>query len=527
MAIYTSAVLGLILIGLACLILLAVRQRDNSEARETRLRISALEGTADRIERSITDQFRQTRESSEAAARADREELSSGLTQSSAALVGRFDVLTEKISGELGATRGLLESTLTRTAADLLAKQDRMREEASANNTAHRREISESLKQFNDSFIKALAGAGAVQKLNLDSMSAQIQGLTSATEARLESFRSLVESKLAMLQETNVQKLDEMRQTVDEKLQSTLEKRLGESFKQVSERLELVHQGLGEMQTLANGVGDLKRVLTNVTSRGGWGEVQLEALLEDFLTSEQYARNVNVKVGTSERVEFAVKLPGRAPESEETVWLPVDSKFPMEDYDRLRQAQEAADTAAVDEAGRSLERTVKACARDISSKYLNPPSTTDFAIMFLPTEGLFAEAVRRPGLLDCLQREFRVLVAGPTTLTAILSALQMGFRTLTIQKRSAEVWRVLGAVKTEFSSFGDAIAGVRTKLDQAISGLEKVGTRSRALNRQLRDVEALPMQEAQSLIESELDAPPTTSPVVPDDDSGRSVGSTQ
>ena len=290
-----------------------------------------------------------------------------------------------------------------------------------------------------------------------------------------------------------------MRQTVDEKLHATLEQRLGDSFKLVSERLEQVHRGLGEMQTLATGVGDLKRVLTNVKTRGTWGEVQLDALLEQLLTAEQYARNVATRPNSLDRVEFAIRLPGfeKADDEQRPVWLPIDAKFPLEDYQRLLDAQERADPAALEMAFKGLEGRLRDEARKIRDKYVEPPYTTDFAMMYLPTEGLYAEALRRPGLVDGLQRDFRICVAGPTTLAALLNSLQMGFRTLAIERRSSEVWGVLGAVKTEFGKFGEALELTRRKLEQASRSIESAGVRTRQIERKLRGVEALPVLEAQ------------------------------
>ncbi len=306
----------------------------------------------------------------------------------------------------------------------------------------------------------------------------------------LESVRSIVDLRLKQLQEDNSQQIERMRATVDEKLQGTLERRLGESFKLVSERLEKVHQGLGAMQQLASDVGGLQRVLTNVKTRGGWGEVQLGALLEQLLTPEQFARNVKTREGGGENVEFAIKLPGD--ENGAPVWLPIDAKFPVEDYQRLVAAQESADAAATESAMKNLETQLKKSAKEICGKYINPPRTTDFALMFLPTEGLYAEAIRRVGLVEQVQRDCRVVFAGPTTLAALLNSLQMGFRTLAIQKRSSEVWNLLAAVKTEFGKFGDMLDGVKRKLDQASTDMDKVAVRSRAITRKLRDVEELP-----------------------------------
>jgi DNA recombination protein RmuC len=292
------------------------------------------------------------------------------------------------------------------------------------------------------------------------------------------------------LQDDNAQQIDKMRATVDEKLQGTLEKRLGESFKLVSDRLEQVHQGLGAMRQLASDVGGLQRVLTNVKTRGGWSEWQLGVLLDEMLTPEQFAKNVRMRDDTDERVEFAIKLPGD--ENGAPVWLPIDAKFPMEHYDRLATAQEKADPAAVESAIKTLETQLKRCAKDICEKYMNPPKTTDFALLFLPSEGLYAEAIRRVGLVQNVQRDCRVTFVGPTTLAALLNSLQMGFRTLAIQKRSSEVWNLLAAVKTEFSKFGESLSAVKEKIDQASRKMEDVDVRSRAITKKLRDVEELP-----------------------------------
>ena len=306
----------------------------------------------------------------------------------------------------------------------------------------------------------------------------------------LEGVRSIVDVRLRQLQDDNAQQIDKMRATVDEKLQGTLEKRLGESFKLVSDRLEQVHQGLGAMRQLASDVGGLQRVLTNVKTRGGWSEWQLGVLLDEMLTPEQFAKNMRMRDDTDERVEFAIKLPGD--ENGEPVWLPIDAKFPMEHYERLASAQEKADPAAVESAIKTLETQLKRCAKDICEKYINPPKTTDFALLFLPSEGLYAEAIRRVGLVQNVQRDCRVTFVGPTTLAALLNSLQMGFRTLAIQKRSSEVWNLLAAVKTEFSKFGESLSAVKEKIDQASRKMEDVDVRSRAITKKLRDVEELP-----------------------------------
>ncbi|SAK55842.1 DNA recombination protein RmuC [Caballeronia arationis] len=339
-----------------------------------------------------------------------------------------------------------------------------------------------------------------------DTLALQLAQLSETNDRRLTEVRATLEARLKDIEANNAAKLDEMRRTVDEKLHATLEQRLGESFKLVSERLEQVHRGLGEMQTLAAGVGDLKKVLTNVKTRGTWGEVQLESLLEQVLTPDQYAKNVATIPKSSERVEFAIRLPGRhdtpgtAGSVATPVWLPIDAKFPREDYERLIDAQERADPVAVEEASRALEGRVRAEAKTIAEKYVAPPHTTDFALLFLPTEGLYAEILRRPGLTDMLQREYRVSVAGPTTLTALLNSLQMGFRTLAIEKRSSEVWQVLGAVKTEFRKFGDVLANTRRQLETVTRSIEAAETRTRQMNKKLRDVEALPGEQVAGML---------------------------
>ncbi len=316
---------------------------------------------------------------------------------------------------------------------------------------------------------------------------------------QLAKLGEATERRLALLQEGNEKKLDQMRETVDEKLDATLEQRLGESFKQVAERLEQVHRGLGDMQALARDVGSLSRVLTNVKTRGIFGEVQLAGLLEQVFTPEQYAANVATVPGRGERVEFAVKLPGQRDDGA-PLWLPIDAKFPREDYERLLEAQERADAASVESAAKAIETRLRLEARTIREKYVAPPHTTDFAILFVPTEGLYAEALRRPGLFEALQREHKVMLAGPTTLLATLNSLQMGFRTLALEKRSAEVWEVLGAVKTEFAKFGDVLSRTKKKLEEAANTIDQAEVRSRAMARQLRTVEALPEGRAQKLL---------------------------
>jgi DNA recombination protein RmuC len=351
-----------------------------------------------------------------------------------------------------------------------------------------RREVGERLAQFQQGTQQGLTDAQNLQREQLAQFGERLGTLTLAIEQKLETLRT-----------DNAQKLDQMRATVDEKLQATLDQRLGESFKLVSERLEQVHRGLGEMQTLAVGVGDLKKVMTNVKSRGGWGEVQLGALLAEMLTPQQYAMNVATRPGSKEVVEYAVRLPGRS-EDGAPCWLPIDAKFPLEDYQRLQQALSDADAAAVEASRVELDRFFRDEAKKIREKYIEPPFTTDFAILFVPTEGLYAEAVSRPGLADRLQREYRVMLAGPMNLAAMLNSLQLGFRTLAIEKQSTEVWRVLGAVKTEFGKFGDLLAKTKERLDQVGRTLDDAGRKSKTIARKLRDVEALPEAEADKLL---------------------------
>jgi DNA recombination protein RmuC len=343
-----------------------------------------------------------------------------------------------------------------------------------------------------------------LQKTLSDTLVTQLQSVSESNARRMVEVRETLENQLAQLQQTNAAKLDEMRKTVDEKLQTTLETRLGESFRQVAERLELVHRGLGEMQTLAQGVGDLKHLLTNVKTRGIFGEAQLASLLEQVFTVDQYAAQVVTRRGGKNPVDFAIKLPGRS-DSGEPLWLPIDAKFPSDDYERLLGAQQRADAPAAEAAGKALEGRIRLEAKSIADKYIDPPYTTDFAILFLPTEGLYAEVLRRPGLMEVLQRDYRITLAGPTTLLAMLNSLQMGFRTLALEKRSSEVWQVLGAVKTEFGKFGDVLANVKRQTETVLNTLNSAEQRSRVMSKALRQVEALPELDSARLIPMEKD----------------------
>ncbi|MBL0167363.1 MAG: DNA recombination protein RmuC [Propionivibrio sp.] len=395
-----------------------------------------------------------------------------------------------------------LEGGLERLERELRQEMARGRQEAASAARGDRDEQSQALDRLAKTLSAQVGQLGTLQAQQLESFALQLTRLTQSNEQRFEQLRLAIEARLAAMQADNATQLEEMRKTVDEKLHATLEQRLGDSFKLVSERLELVHKGLGEMQTLAAGVGDLKKVLTNVKTRGTWGEVQLEALLDQVLTAEQYEKNVITRPNSSERVEFAIRLPGREMGGDEKcpVWLPIDAKFPMEDYQRLIEAQERADPLAVELAAKALELRLRDEAKKIRDKYVEPPHTTDFAILYLPTEGLYAEVLRRPGLADGLQRDFRISIAGPTTLAALLNSLQMGFRTLAIEQRSSEVWIVLGAIKSEFGKFGEALEATRRKLEQATRSIESAGVRTRQIERKLKGVEALPVIEAQALL---------------------------
>lgn len=391
-----------------------------------------------------------------------------------------------------------IEKSLERLERNLKDEIGQSRGEMGFHARVQREELSGVVNKFTDSVLARMSESREAQLAQLGVFSKQLQTLTQMNEQKLENIRVSVERQLQLVREDNNNKLEEMRKTVDEKLNDTLERRLGESFKLVSERLELVHRGLGEMQNLATGVGDLKRVLTNVKTRGVWGEIQLENLLEQILTVDQYSKNVATKPGSAERVEFAIKLPGRD-EERTVVWLPIDAKFPQEDYQKLLEAQEQANTLLAEEAGKALENRIKIEARNISQKYISVPHTTEFAILFLPIEGLYAEVLRRPGLCDNLMRNYRVIVTGPTTLAALLNSLQMGFRTLAIEKRSSEVWALLGAVKNEFSKFSDLLDKTHKKLQEASNSIDTAARKTRTIERKLKNVQVLPSEEGKQI----------------------------
>jgi DNA recombination protein RmuC len=525
----SGIILALLLFTAVCQVVL-LRRRSSTSSSDADVRLDALDRSLEKTERTIREQLGQNRDEGIGQARSLREELQGAvqtlacsLRESIMAIGGGHKDQLDGFARELAEWRragddrlsqfrqnlderlqGFSES-LTKLVSDLSQADRRQSEALSAElgtfrdghekrQEATRIELINSLRAFSETVVKSMSEMGTAQ-------TSQLGGLTEAMEQRLENVRSAVDERLKALQTENSEKLEQMRRTVDEQLQGTLEKRLGESFQLVSDRLEQVHRGLGEMQTLATGVGDLKKVLSNVRARGAWGEIQLGALLEDSLHPDQYGRNV-ATTGGGERVEFAIRLPGPDPDSH--IWLPIDAKFPQEDYLRLVEAAERGDAAEVELCGKHLEQCIRTSARDIRLKYIAPPATTDFAVMYMPTEGLFAEVLRRPGLVESLQREYRVSVAGPTTLAALLNSLQMGFRTLAIQKRSSEVWGLLASVKTEFGKYGGILQKVQKKLQEATNTVDQGLRRTRVIERRLKHVEA-PSTQEESIAVPELD----------------------
>lgn len=462
----------------------------------------------ERVRDTIDARIKELSEGNERKVSEMRAEVSEGLKTVKEQIAKTLEELATVQKTQLDAVSNRLkeltesnQATLERIRATF---DERMREFQEGNEkrvAAMRQEVSEGLKTVSDNVSKTLTDLGSAQRTQLEEMTNKLKELGESNQGALERIRGTFDQRIKEMQEGNERKLEEMRKTVDEKLHDTLEKRLGESFKLVSERLEVVHRGLGEMQNLANGVGELKRVLSNVKVRGTWAEVQLGSILEQILDRRQYDRNVRVKADSGEAVEYAIRLPGPKNEPGAVVWLPIDSKFPQEDYLRLQEAAERGDAEAVQQASEALARTVRAAAKEIRDKYVDPPHTTDFAIMFLATEGLYAEVLRHPALVEQLLQEFRIVVAGPTTLAAILSSLRMGFRTLAIEQRAAEVWKVLGAVKTEFGKFGQVLDKVKRQLNTATNTIEETGKRTRAMERRLRAVEELPEEEASALLE--------------------------
>ncbi len=424
-------------------------------------------------------------------ARTLRQELADGSRGFQETVLKAFQGLGESLGSQMRGFEGSIDAKVSDAAGKQAAGARELREETAGNFQKLSQNIAATLKEL-----------GEHQKERLDNATSAIQLLAGKNERDLAALKQAVEDKLEAIRAENASKLDRIRETVDEKLQSTLEARLGESFNRVAEHLERVHKGIGEMQALAADVGNLKNVLSSVRVRGAFGELQLETLLEQFLSPEQYIKNAHVKENSQERVEFAIKLPGRDASGE--VLLPVDAKFPMGDYERLIAAAEKGDTAAAQAAGLDLERTVRVCAKTIRDKYIAPPRTAEFAIMFLPSESLYAEVLRRPGLFEQLQRECNVTLAGPATFSALLNALQMGFRSLALEQRSGEVWKVLGAVRNEFSKYNEVVDRLAKQLNTAAESVSKLGTRTRAMNKTLRDVERMPDGAAETLIGQSL-----------------------
>jgi DNA recombination protein RmuC len=418
--------------------------------------------------------------------------------------------LRREISESSRGLRGELTQTLASFQQGLVQQNQEAARTQNAHADAYAQQLTQTLSTFQQTLMQQSQEATRTQNAQIDAFAQQLaltqktiadslRDLSEANARRIAEVRETLETQLTAMQQTNATKLEEMRKTVDEKLQTTLEKRLGESFKQVAERLEQVHHGLGQMQSLAQGVGDLQRVLTNVKTRGMFGEVQLEALLEQVLTTEQYGKQIETKPRSNQRVDFAVRFPGRSSDGT-PVWLPIDAKFPRDDYERLLDAHDRADAAGVESAGRALEVRIREEAKSICESYLCPPYTTDFAILFLPIESLYAEVLRRPGLMDSLQRDYRVTLAGPTTLLAMLNSLHMGFRTLALEQQASEVWKVLGAVKTEFERYGSWVEKIREQVRKASDTLETAQTRTNQMRRALKVVEALPEAQAQELL---------------------------
>jgi DNA recombination protein RmuC len=492
-----------LLAAILALQILAVSRSAKVELPPLQGTFQSLKETSERTESAVRHEIARNREELSNSSRQAREELNQRISDFSRATDDRLASMREAIEQRLLALKDdcgekLEKIQLESSSASAKASKG-VQEQLQALSRVMRDEVGASLKLLGDTLVSSVTQLGQAQSKQMEAFAGQMQRLTELNQRKLEELKSGVEQKLTSIQHDNARQLEQMRQTVDEKLQGTLERRLGESFRQVSERLEQVHKGLGEMQVLATGVGDLKKVLSNVSTRGAWGETRLSAMLEQVLTPDQYDQNVATK-DLGERVEFAIRLPGRSEEQGDHVWLPIDAKFPIEDYHRLLEAQESADTDAIDTAARQLENRMKACAASICEKYLNPPRTTDFAILFLPVEGLFAEVVRRNGLLEFLQREFHVAVAGPTTLWSLLNSLQLGFRTLAIQRRSSEVWKLLSAVKTEWSRYGDLLDKVQKKLQEASNTIDDAARRNRAIGKTLKRVQEMPTGDAEAVL---------------------------
>jgi DNA recombination protein RmuC len=493
----TWFLLALAILNAVLLLWLLLRPAPEAGQHKLLAELAVLATASERLERELRTEVKSS-------ARDTRGELSQGLSLFQQALLAQSGDVARTQNEQIDSFRVQLAAMQQQVAQALQAATQSLTQQAQSGSES----VAASLAQAREAQASGLMQTREAQDMALkrfaDGLNEQLRQLSESNERRLGEVRQVVEQRLAALQEGNEKKLDQMRATVDEKLQSTLEARLGESFKQVADRLEQVHKGLGEMQTLAQGVGDLKHLLTNVKTRGIFGEAQLAGLLEQVFTVDQYAAQVVTRRGGKNPVDFAIKLPGRS-DAGEPLWLPIDAKFPNEDYERLLDAQQRADAPGAEIAGKALEVRIRFEAKSISEKYIEPPYTTDFAILFLPTEGLYAEVLRRPGLMESLQRDHRITLAGPTTLLAMLSSLQMGFRTLALEKRSSEVWQVLGAVKTEFGKFGDVLAKVKAQTETVLNTLSSAEQRSRVMGKALRSVEALPELESARLIPMEKD----------------------
>jgi DNA recombination protein RmuC len=495
---------------------LSAKGRNAQVSAELRQQLIEIDSTLTKIDPLIRDEFSRNRRENQDSFKSNREELNISFK-----ILG--DTLTKTVA-ELSIAQKNQFDTFSKQLLELTKSFDdrnkSLQEQLEKSAKDNRTEQSNSLKSFEDKFAQNVKDFNELQRQKFADLSDKQEQIKKETESKLKEIRETVETKLQTLQEENTKKLDDMKKVVDEKLQETVEKRFNESFKLISDRLEQVHKGLGEMQTLASGVGDLKKVLTNVKTRGNLGEIQLGAILEQILSPEQYEQNATVKESSQERVEYVIKLPGKNADNQ-SLLLPIDSKFPNEDYQRLLDAYENIanlNPRDVDAISKQFEASVRKNAKDIREKYINPPATTDFAIMFVPTEGLYAEILRRPALFEVLQRDFKVTVVGPTNLVAFLSSLQMGFKTLAIERRSSEVWEVLGAVKTEFGNFGTILEKTKKKLQEATNVIDKAGVRSRVIERKLRSVQELPQEQTLALLGESLDIEMENNSLTDEDD---------
>lgn len=498
-------------------IVFQITRKGGSASGDISERLFKIENDLAKLDPLMRDEFSRSRSENNVAFKENREELNASFKTLGETLSKTVTDLSNIQKNQFEA----FSNQLNQLVKSFDEKTQNLQELLEKTSRENRIEQTNSLKSFEEKFTVNVKEFNELQKQKFDELSLKQEQIKKDTEDKLKEIRETVEQKLKSMQEDNSVKLEEMRKVVDEKLQETVEKRFNESFKLISDRLEQVHKGLGEMQTLASGVGDLKKVLMNVKTRGNLGEIQLGAILEQILSTEQYQKNAAVKEGSQERVEFVIKLPGKD-NNDNSLLLPIDSKFPTEDYQRLQEAYDKISEASpqeIEAISKQFENSVKKNAKDIREKYINPPVTTDFAIMFVPTEGLYAEILRRTGLFEALQREFKITVVGPTNLVAFLSSLQMGFRTLAIEKRSSEVWEVLGAVKTEFGNFGTILEKTKKKLEEATNVIDKAGTRSRAIERKLRNVEKLPENKSKSILGEAIEIEPLQDEIDNDDES--------